>query len=240
MPPSTSSYTFARFNLLSPAGADDKRGYILAGLQGPPVYYHGAYWSFLEVEQLSFDGEAFFTGLLVRYRSETEEEVVNQTTRSIETELVENAIDEKSRFFLHPASMVMAFHAIAPQINIGAFRARFEQLFRAAHGDFFVEPEIQIIEEEFAIMDALRNFERISTFRVSLHPSNPHSRDLWMDLDNHLKKLNAAQYKEEYKAAKQSSGLQLAEDEEIRKKLLWLRMATVKLLCREWLMVRLT
>ncbi|HTG34135.1 MAG TPA: hypothetical protein VLB76_14500 [Thermoanaerobaculia bacterium] len=118
--------------------------------------------------------------------------------------------------------MVIAFHSVPPQISRVLFLERFASIFKAAHGDFFVDLQIQLIQEHQTVLNLLPKFDAISRVTVILHPSNPRNSERWRLVDNRIKELNATSYKEEYiaKVGEGRKGLQAAGDSEIEAKIM--------------------
>jgi hypothetical protein len=173
------------------------------------------------VEQFTVDGSLYISGFLVKFEREGSEEVADTARRRITTEMIANAIQAKARFFLHVGSMVIAFHPVAPEIGRPLFLSQFAAIFKAAHGGFFVDAEVQLIQEHAVVLEVLQRFAGISRVAISLHPSNPRNRDRWRVFDERIKALNASSYKEEYvaKIDEGEPGIRAAEDAEIQDKI---------------------
>ena len=219
MPKQTFTYLFSRLNVLPHASPRDRERFLADGLSGPSVEARGALWGFVDIEKLVVEGDTYLAGALVRYLPEGEEKTVDEQAHATTAALLANEVDAESLFFLSVDTMIVAFHPVPSKIPQRTFRERFAKLFRAAHGDFFVDVELALIQEELAIWRALQEFDKILSFKVRLHPANPRTTDLWEDIQRDLEEKRAEEYLEEYRTSKQSAGLNIRDDREIRGKI---------------------
>ncbi len=83
----------------------------------------------------------------------------------------------------------------------------------------FVNAEIQSIEEEYKIFEAIRAFQKIQRLHIYLHPSNPSNRDVWRRTDDRLKNVGASNYYEHYDADPLLGNLNIIDDEDINSKI---------------------
>ncbi len=171
-----------------------------------------------DVGSVLVGGHAFVHGYLSKYRPQTEEEVAVPETRELGGQTIENLVTAKSRFFLHMPSLLIAYHPVGNEITRDVFCSRFAEVFQAALGNFFVNAEIQGIEEPFRFREILGSLDRLSQIKIYLHPSNPHNRDLWRRTDERLKQLEAGTYAELFEARKDGPGLKMEGDEDIEAK----------------------
>jgi len=207
-----------RLNII-PRLSDEKESYLLAGMQSPPTIVHRrTKWSFFEVQADTIQDNRFIHGFLVKYRSSESDEVVSEEAHELVHETVVNRVAAKARFFIHLPSLIIAFQE-GRIITEEVFVERFVALLREGHGGFFIVPEIQLIQEEFAVFEAIREFDVISKVSIYLHPSNPDSTPDWDDFDDHLTAVGAASYREEYIAAPNTQGLRIADDPDIKAKI---------------------
>lgn len=65
------------------------------------------------------------------------------------------------------------------------------RLIEAAHHNFFIDAEIQSVNEEYRIEEAIERFRVITKVVIDLHPSNPSNREVYRRIDQRLKKLKA-------------------------------------------------
>lgn len=190
-------YYFGRFNILGQLG--NKKEFIFKGLKTKKTTLKRSYsWGFFEIAEIKIDKDNFITGYLVKYKPITETEIVKEETHSLAEKNASNLVIAKSRFFLHIESNLIAYRATVKVISAKQFRESFVELFNSAYDDFFVDTEIQTIEEQFEILESIKEFSSISHVSIYLHPSNPRNTDRWKRVDERLKTLNVRSYKEEY------------------------------------------
>jgi len=207
-----------RLNVVS--SETDKRQLFSNALSSKAVLQVGRQrWGFYEFKGLEDLAGTFFTGYLVKYRPEDEEEVVVPEDHSLTENAIRNRVTAKSRFFLHVATSVIAYHSIAGQIPRNTFGTRFVQVFRNAMNEFFVEAEIEPIGNDDELLNLLKRFSEVHNVSISLHPSNPSSRDIWKDVDERIRKINATKYIEKYEIDPRKGSLNVASDADITSKI---------------------
>jgi len=211
-------YYFGRLNVI--AQRTDKIGVLTDGVQPRAIVSHrGLNWGFFQLGTAQSEVGDFVHGFLVKFRPRTAEEVAIPATHEIDDQMIENRIRAKARFFLHLSSHIIAYRPFGREISRAVFASRFKELFEANLGNFFVEAEIFPIDEERQMDEAIRGLQKISRIRVHLHPSNPSNREVWKRVDQRLRRLEVASYKEDYEAEPGSSGLAISEDSEINSKI---------------------
>src|SRR5690348_4857251 len=184
-------YYFGRFNLIG--HYDNKQEYVISGLRSPAVVRsRGQHWQFFEVAPIESEMGLFQSGYLGKYKPRTEEEIAVPLAQKLDDQTIENLVVAKARFFLHLASGLIAYHPVGSQITREQFRRRFAEVFEAAKENFFVNAEIQSVQEGETIRDAIKGFSAIRSIDIYLHPSNPSLRDVWKRTDERLKELHAA------------------------------------------------
>jgi hypothetical protein len=196
----------------------NKKEFLFKGLSTEePLRIYDFNWGFFDVEDFSDDTEEYFTGYLAKYKPVTEEETADEELHRINLEEARKRITAKSRFFLHVESGLIVYHPVGRMIGRQQFSHNFCKLFEKGHENFFVSAEIQSIDEEYRILDIIKQLEYISKVSFYLHPSNP-SPGIWKDVDDRLKKLAASLYKEEY-VGTQGKPLNILNDQDFNSKL---------------------
>jgi len=179
---------------------------------------HGQNWQFLRVEPLEAPSAGYVTGYLAKYRPLTDEEVAVPATQDLAEQTIENRVSAKSRFFLHIASGLIAYHPVGSLITRDQFRRRFSEVFETSKGGFFVSAEIQSIQEEETLQEAIKALSVVRSVRIYLHPSNPRLRDVWRRTDERLRELHAADYQEHFHSDSSGDGLRIVHDADINSK----------------------
>ncbi|MGO8717589.1 MAG: DUF4747 family protein [Acidobacteriaceae bacterium] len=216
----TVTYLFGRLNIIAQE-SDKSTIYKTALSPSIPALLHRFHkWGFSDV-MLLHDEEFgdIYEGYLVKYKDQEAVEVVDTEARMIEDENVRNLVAAHSRFFLHLASGIIAYHPVGNQISGSAFVARFAAAVEHAFDDFFISAEILPINEPELMQEAIRRFSRIDRLSIYLHPSNPSNRQIWRRIDERLRAMNAMDYREEYHSKGSDGGLNPDVDKSIGRKI---------------------
>jgi hypothetical protein len=216
---SRARYFFGRVNIIS--STPNREALLPSGLQrsGVVLASRGQRWQFLQVTTLLNEDDVFYCGYLGKYKPDAEEEIALPEKQAIGDATVENRITAKARFFLHVDSHLIAYHPVGSLITRQSFCSNFAELLEEAFDRFFVQAEIQNVDDEKRVREAMAKFSRVSRIRIRLHPSNPSTRDLWRRTDERLRELDTSTYIEQYQAADEGSGLRVQEDEDVNAKL---------------------
>jgi hypothetical protein len=201
-------------------GGGDKLELLTKALSSNAVLdIRGQRWGFYQLARIDELDGTYLTGVLVKYKPEDEEEVVVPEEHALADDSVQNRVTAKSRFFLHVHSGILAYHPIANRISVSGFRTRFIQVLENALGNFFVNAEIQPIGDDVRLLEQLRRFKTVRQVSISLHPSNPSSRDIWKRVDERLQDWNATSYHEKLECQPQKGSLHVVDDPEIASKI---------------------
>ena len=213
-----SKYYYGRLNILTQF--EDKFDFVLKGLDNTTMYKKRNFnYGFFEVDYFENEFGLFFHGSLVKYKSLETEDIVNEELHIIDKDTIKNLIVAKSRFFLHLKSGLIIFNPKSNHIPINAFIEIFKEVFESSYQKFFVNVDIQLIEDRIEVFETLRKFDRISKISFYLHPSNPRNSDLWKSVDDRLKSIGVGTYREELIAKDDSEGLRIIEDENTEAKI---------------------
>jgi hypothetical protein len=206
-------YHFGRFNLI--AVYENKADYLGRGLRTQEVIKsRNQGWGFFDVNLIEIEEENYYSGYLVKYNPEgEEEEVVNLEEGTIEERFFPNSVTAKSRFFLNIRTGVIAFY-LKSGVNKKQFKDFFCKIFELGHQNLFVNAEIQDIENDYDFFNRIRRFETIFEVQIYLHPSNPSNNDRWKRIDERIKALNASSYRETIQSKKNDKDLDVLSDEE--------------------------
>jgi len=211
-------YYFGRLNVFFPS--EDKYGFVKKALSADLTYEKRGYnWGFFDIQELESHLGLFFTGYLAKYKTEKEEEVADIDKHKIEDQTLENLIEAKARFFVHIDSGIIGFHPISNKIEIDQFCVVFAEIVEEAYAGFFVQAEIQLIEERVRIFEEIKKFNIIKHLGISLIPTNPTNIPEYREIDERLKRLRTSRYKESYDTDDDERPLRIEEDEDINSKL---------------------
>ena len=192
-------YFFGRLNLI--ANYIDKKDYLWLGFK-PSISLEDrdAKWSFFEREQIEFDSNHYIHGYLVKYRDDSQE-IVLPEEGEFDEQKVENQIIVKIRFFIQINSGIIAYSFTSGRPpSDKKFKDIFCRLFEKSHDNLLVSAEIQAVEANYEIFEEIRGMDFVESVEFTLHPSNPFSRDIWKEVDDDIRDMNAATYKEKYSA----------------------------------------
>lgn len=216
MPSIRNSYLFGRINLYaSDETIKNKFDFFVSSLNTKVVVtkYKFSYGFFdvIVVDQ----HQQFLSGNLVKWRSELENEVVDQKKHIISEARLPDAVVGKSDFYIHVPSGIIAYHPISNKISDQQFRDIFTELIINANERFFVGIKFEVINEQIRLIDAINKLDKIFTVSFSVHPTNPSNRDVFKDIDERIKRLNAGEYSSTIEA-KSTEGLnrQALQDDE--------------------------
>lgn len=137
-------------------------------------------------------------GLLVKYRLESDEEIADEENNILKTTTVNDKIISKSKFIFHRESNIIAYHPIKGKISNDQFKKLFCKIFERANNNVFVTAQIQTIDDESKIFESIKQFDKITTLTIELHPSNPTNRDRWKKTDEKLHDMKVEKYYEKY------------------------------------------
>ena len=211
--PKEITYLFGRLNLIS--YQTDKKSFIINSLRTDKQFnQRDNEWGFFNIQEISInDNDDYIQGDLVKYKSKSDEEIVDIKSRKTTNTSINDRLLAKSPFLLHIHSGLIAYHPVSSHIDSMQFRQIFARLIEEANDRFFVDAEIQAVNDEIEITYALKSFDKISTLKISLHPSNPSNRRIWKETDDKLKKMRAHSLKAVYN--NDDDGLIINETDEI-------------------------
>jgi len=192
MPAKTLTFFFGRLSITS--YASDKRGLILAGLKTEKFHDKNEFkYGFFDIQEIN---DEFVYGRLVKYKRILEGEIVDEQSHRTVVGGLPYGIVGKSDFFLHYKSGVIAYRPLASRISAKQFRFIFARLFEAGHDRFFVSAQVENIDEELRIEEAIGKLEIIRKISFDIHPTNPSNRDVYKRIDERLKRLKAQKLKQ--------------------------------------------
>lgn len=192
MPAKVLTFFFGRLNITS--YANHKKNLILTGLRTEKFHDKNEFkYGFFDVQELNDD---FVYGRLVKYKRILEGEIVDEESHRTVVGGIPHGIVAKSDFFLHYKSGVVAYRPLASRISAKQFRYTFARLFEMGHDNFFVNAQIETIDEGIRIEEAIRTFEVVRKVSFDIHPTNPSNRDTYKRVDERLKRLKAEKLKQ--------------------------------------------
>ena len=214
MPPNVHTYYFGRLNLM---GAwEDKQEFLYKALKSGAVESkRGFKYGIFDVQEISLQGQKFAHGRLVKYKPVLEGEVVDEQKGKVVEGGLPHGVVAKSDFFLHYHSEVIAYRPIANRLSSAQFREMFARLIETAHHNFFISASLEVIEEEFGIIEAVRRFQVVQRIVVEVHPTNPSNRKTYQRIDERLKRLKAQRMKQSIEGGEHGLNKDALEEDDI-------------------------
>lgn len=201
MPTKILTFFFGRLNITS--YDNDKRNLILRGLKTEKFHDKNEFkYGFFDVQEINAD---FVYGRLVKYKRVLEGEIVDEKSHRTVVGGLPYGIVAKSDFFLHYKSGVIAYRPLASKISAKQFRHVFARLFEVGHDNFFVNAQVETIDEGIRIEEAIKRFEVIKKISFDIHPTNPSNRDTYKSVDERLKRLQAEKLKQIIESSNEGS-----------------------------------
>ena len=190
MPPNVHTYYFGRLNLLGKW--DNKRTFVQKALTAGAIESKRKFkYGIFGVDDLSIQDYVFAYGKLAKYKPLLEGEVVDEEKGQIVEGGLPDGVVAKSDFFFHYQSEVVAYRPITNRLSSEQFREMFARLIEAGHHNFFVSASVELIEEEFGIIEAVQRLQVVKKVTIEIHPTNPSNRRTYKHIDERLKGLKA-------------------------------------------------
>lgn len=204
-------YYFARLNLIF-AHQMSKYDFLTSSFnKNISISSRDYEWGFFNIKVFEYEDEKFISGQLVKFKTSDEDDIVDKKEKKTDYIKIENKINALSTFIFHPKTSIIAYHPRTNKIGYKQFGKMFCKLIEKANDNFFVNAELQFIDEEMKIKEAIRNFDKINKLTIILHPSNPRTRPIWKDTDTRMQNMKAEKYKQIY-STKGESGLIIKEN----------------------------
>lgn len=189
-------YYFGRVDIFS--AKDNNREIISRALMSNRVSVFRRFkYGFFDANEITFKNHDFISGVLVKFKQVYEKEVVDESIHQVVDGGLQDGVVAKAAFYLDYRSKVIAYRPILNQISAKQFCYIFSRLIEQFNDELFVRCYVESINESMKIEDAINKFEVINRIGVEVHPTNPHNRELYQNIDNRLKVLEADSYKQE-------------------------------------------
>ena len=190
MPRRAHTYHFGRLFLYHPSV--DKRQTILDALKAGVFESERKFkYGIFDVQEIDNDGQWFVFGRLVKYKQLLEGEVVNEDEKRLLDDALLRGVVAKSNFLLHYESSVLSFRPLPSRISDRQFRTVFPRLIVAAYEDWFVGANVESIDEDLEIVDAIRAMDIVERIKFEVRPSNPSLREEYRSLQERLREMRA-------------------------------------------------
>ena len=207
------SYYFARISHLNQVKVKSKSDYLLKGIASKAVIERrGFHYKFIQIGKTTFEGSSFLYGYLVKYDPAVDEETIDEKTSSFQIATIDNKVNAKCHFIIHPDSSVIMFHEDVQNLRKTSFYEIFSELFETNYDNMFVQFRIDPLLDKYAFLEEVKKFISVKKVTIDLVPSNPHYADRWQRIDERLKKANVSNYKEVLENKRDGEGI-IIDDE---------------------------
>lgn len=207
-----SVFRFGRLNFIGWMRNKSKYDFMYDSLTAQKdIHERGYNWGFFNIEKVEYNNHLFIYGLLVKYEPQATEETVDKETGKLTSTVVPDKTITKCPFLLHPDSSIIAYNPCPGDKYNRIFENKFSKLFEEANDGLFIDVEIQAINDELTIYEAIREFEKITVLKIKLHPSNPTNRHRWKKVDEKLHRMRVQKYHEYYES---KDGIILSEEDD--------------------------
>lgn len=214
MRPTVHRYHFGRLYLRGSWA--DLREYILRSLRADVYEPDRQYkYGIFDVRELTHQEHSFVFGRLVKYKHLLEGELVDEGAKRLMEGWLPEGVVGKASFFLHCGSWVIAYRPIANRISDHQFRVILPRLIKAANARFFVDANIESIEEELSLMRAVMALDTVERITVDIHRPNPSLRDVWRPLHERMQAIGAQRLRESVEARGPGLNKQAMEQDEV-------------------------
>ena len=155
-------------------------------------------WGFFDVRSLEIENEIYYYGYLVKYKPVDNDEMVDKIGHQLTNILINDRVQAKSFFLLHPQSGLIGYHLVSGQISDNQFKNQFKCIFEAANENLLVSVDIIAVADSTEILSAIKHFDSIQMISFAVHPSNPRFSDKWRNIDDKLHSMRADVFKGVY------------------------------------------
>jgi len=195
--PDNCKYFLGRLHLI--AHFKDKLNYIKRSLSTTKtVTERQNDWGFFDVRSLEIENEIYYYGYLVKYKPVDNDEMVDKIGHQLTNILINDRVQAKSFFLLHPQSGLIGYHLVSGQISDNQFKKQFKCIFEAANDNLLINVDIIAVADSTEILSAIKHFDSIQTIRFAVYPSNPRFNDKWRNIDDKLRSMRADFFKGVY------------------------------------------
>jgi hypothetical protein len=168
------------------------QGQFLGALNEPKPFFDGSNtWNIVAVETLPFENTSFIFGKLSKIKPDATVKVMTQNySKEIEKDEPDMVISS-SEFVYIPDYSGIAFHSIPNHIEPKKFVQIFTRIIEDSLGAFFVQCELNLIDDLTSFLKKLDSIQEINRIKISVNPPNPLYGKFWKSLKEYLEGRNA-------------------------------------------------
>ena len=139
------------------------------------------------------ENSLYYSGKLNKVKPDA---TVTVMTKNYKEELEKEEPDMvlySSEFIYIPQYSGIAFHSIPNYIEPKKFITIFSRVIENTLGNFFVDCQINLLDDLDSFFKKLNNFSSISTMKATVNPPNPLFGRFWKSLKEYIEKRNATE-----------------------------------------------
>jgi hypothetical protein len=148
-------------------------------------------WTIGDVGEADIDGTKLLHGRLGKTAHEVIETIYDKQAHSFKREQVQSRKAAYSNFFIEPGHAILALED-KPLLPRGKFLKMFKRFWERVEAS---EVDFDFIKNEVEIFEVIKRWDKITTARFDLSPTNPHPREDFTPLDDIIKKAKAKRAK---------------------------------------------
>ncbi|GMO41814.1 MAG: hypothetical protein Ta2F_17800 [Termitinemataceae bacterium] len=170
----------------------EKEDFVNALLDPKPFTDNNNYvWNIVATNELEYDGIKYYYGKLNKANPNSTVKIMTNDYREEIEKDEPDMILCTSEFIYIPIYSGIAFQSIPNSIEQKKFKDVFQNIIETTLGGFFVECKINLIDDLVTFLKRLKQFDSISTIKVSVTPPNPMFGRFWESLRDYLQERNA-------------------------------------------------
>ena len=204
-------YFLGRLHII--AHYQDKAEYIQTSLStSKTVTERENDWGFFDIQSGKIEQERYFYGYLVKYKPIDNDEMVDKISHQLTNVPINDRVQAKSFFLLHPHSGLIGYSLYSGQISDNQFKNQFKKIFEEANDNLLVNADIVAVADTTEFLSAIRSFDIIKTISFAVYPSNPRFNDKWQPIDEKLREMKADSFQGKYHG---EEGLAVKENDKV-------------------------
>jgi hypothetical protein len=150
-------------------------------------------WNISNMSKEETNGIVYYFGKLGKANPDAKVTIMSQGYKQQIEKEEPDLVIASSEFVYVPDYSGIAFHSIPGKIEPKKFKKVFSEIIERSFQNFFVECQINLIDDLESFYRKLNKFESISRIMATVNPPNPLFGKFWEDLKNYLAERNASE-----------------------------------------------
>lgn len=168
---------------------------IKALLNPTPIIKRSMGWTFLDVQEMSYENIIYYFGRLVKYDPNALISIVDEDAKKEIQHMQPNMTLASSHFLYIPEHSGIAFQHLAGKIEYSIFMKRWADIIGASSDTMLASCEIEAISDLRTFATKLSKLSGINRIQAKVSPPNPLFGHLWKDLKEYLETRKTATLK---------------------------------------------